>query len=101
VYAIAVVLLQVEVEQGDARDRGRDADRVLRLEVGQERARRLDVRHGVVAVSLGEADGAHRQARVEAAQYQLRRPAAEVDEERLDAELSDSTAGEPGLLVAG
>src|SRR6266576_3814984 len=100
VYPRAVVLLETQVERGDARDRRRHADRVLRVELREERAGRLDARLHVFAVPLGEAPRAHRQARPEAVEGEFGRATADVDQQRRRPEIADAPLGQLGLLVA-
>src|SRR5262249_11915001 len=100
VHTLAVVLLRAEIERGEGRDGRGHADPVLRLELREQRACPLDARVRVVAVPLGEAHRAHRQAGAEAAEYEFGRAAADVDEERRGSELADAPPGQLRLLVA-
>ena len=95
-----VVLLEAEVERREARDRRRHADGALRLELGQQRAGCLDGGLHVLAVALGEAHRAERQARPEVVEDELGRAAADVDEQRRRRELADAPLRQLRLLVA-
>src|SRR5262249_45726480 len=100
VHLRAVVLIQAEVERGEARDRRRDADSALRAEIRKGRACRRDARVHVVAVALAEAHGAQRKARLEAVEDELGRPTADVDDQGCRSELADAALCQLRLLAA-
>ena len=99
-HALAVVLVETEVERGERRDRRGDADRVLRVERRAGGARGRFERRYVLAVALGEADGAQRQARAEVAEDELGRAPPMSTSSVRGVELADAAPRQLRLFVA-
>src|SRR5918994_1161660 len=106
---LAVVRVEPEVERGDGRDRARYADGATRLErrfrpsSGRGARVELPARRRIGSEeALGEAHGADVEARPLVAEHELRRAAADVDDEGCTVERSpggDPAQREPRLLV--
>src|SRR5580765_6909842 len=101
VDALAVVVLEPEIERCERRDRAGDADRLRWLERRKQRVRRGLERGHLLTVALGEANGAERQARPEVVEHELCRAAADVDKERPDRNPAEPTLRQLRLVVAG